>query len=198
MEFNDRVYFNISNILNIFIMFIVFILFLFKVCCTIMQKYTVGCEHNQMWSIGNLSWKNVAKSDEWGAKWCAKGEQWAESVFLPNQLNQTRRFKGVKYYKKSSIMVIVWISLTGQYHSTQMQIAINYSNFSEKHPHESVLQFNDLMQLLDMHEKINVFLLMGSTSKQIVSNISRYFENNPERFKRIIICSRSPKVIFQV
>lgn len=54
------------------------------------------------------------------------------------------------------------------------------------------------MQLLDAHEQINVFLLMGSTSKQIVSNISRYFENNPERFKRIVVCSRSPKVIFQV
>lgn len=70
--------------------------------------------------------------------------------------------------------------------------------FSEKHPHESLLQFNDLMHLLDVHEQINVFLLMGSTNKQIVSSISRYFENNPERFKRIIICSRSPIVIYQV
>lgn len=71
-------------------------------------------------------------------------------------------------------------------------------DFSEKHPNESLLQFNDLMQLLDVHEQINVFLLMGSSNKQIVSSISRYFENNPERFKRIIICSRSPVVIYQV
>lgn len=61
-----------------------------------------------------------------------------------------------------------------------------------------MLQFNDLMHLLDVHEQINVFLLMGSTNKQIVSNILRHFENNPERFKRIIICSRSPIVIYQV
>lgn len=54
------------------------------------------------------------------------------------------------------------------------------------------------MQLLDMYEKINIFLLMGSTNQQIVSSISRYFENNPERLKRIVVCSRSPKIIFQV
>lgn len=67
-----------------------------------------------------------------------------------------------------------------------------------KYPPESVLQFNDLMHLLDVHQKLNVFLLMGSTHKQIVTNISKYFENNPERFKRIVICSRSPRVIYQV
>lgn len=69
---------------------------------------------------------------------------------------------------------------------------------SEKHPPESILQFNDLMHLLDVHEKTNIFLLMGSTNKQIISNISRHFENNPERFKRVVICSRSPTVIYQV
>ncbi|XP_031629159.1 glycerophosphodiester phosphodiesterase 1 isoform X2 [Contarinia nasturtii] len=78
-----------------------------------------------------------------------------------------------------------------------MNIAKNHP-LCEKQPNESILQFNDLMHLLDMHEKINIFLLMGSTNQQIVSNISRYFENNPERFKRIIVCSRSPKAIFQL
>lgn len=69
---------------------------------------------------------------------------------------------------------------------------------SEKHPNESILQFNDLMHLLDVYEKLNVFLLMGSANKRIVSNISRYFENNPERFKRVVVCSRSPIAIYQV
>lgn len=54
------------------------------------------------------------------------------------------------------------------------------------------------MQLLDVHQNVNIFLLVGSTNKQIVTNISRHFENNPERFKRIVICSRSPTVIYQV
>lgn len=69
---------------------------------------------------------------------------------------------------------------------------------SEKYPHESIMHFNDLMQMLDVHEKLNIFLLTGSTNNKIASIISRYFENNPERFKRIVICSRSPWIIYQV
>lgn len=74
----------------------------------------------------------------------------------------------------------------------------SHCSFSYKHPNESVLHFNDLMQLLDVHEKLNVFLLMGTSNNRMVAIISRYFENNPERFKRIIICSRSPFVIYKV
>lgn len=73
-----------------------------------------------------------------------------------------------------------------------------FVRISGKYPAENVLQFNDLMHLLDVHQKLNVFLLMGSSHQQIIANISRYFENNPERFKRIVICSRSPRVIYQV
>lgn len=69
---------------------------------------------------------------------------------------------------------------------------------SEKHPHESILHFNDLLQLLDAHEQLNVFLLMGSNNKKILSIILRHFENNPERVKRIVICSRSPLLIYKV
>lgn len=75
---------------------------------------------------------------------------------------------------------------------------INFNSTSDKYPTETVLQFNDLMQLLDVHEKLNVFLLMGAANKRIAAVISRYFENNPERFKRIVVCSRSPFVIYQV
>lgn len=60
------------------------------------------------------------------------------------------------------------------------------------------MQLNDLMQLLDAHDHLNVFLLAGSTNKTIVSILSRYYENNPERFKRIVVCSRSPIIIYQV
>lgn len=60
------------------------------------------------------------------------------------------------------------------------------------------MHLNDLMQLLDAHDHLNVFLLAGSTNKAIVSAVSHYYENNPERFKRIVICSRSPIIIYQV
>lgn len=80
---------------------------------------------------------------------------------------------------------------------TKIPIFISFY-FSEKYPHESIMHFNDLMQLLDVHEKLNIFLLTGSTNNKIVSITSRYFENNPERFKRIVICSRSPWFIYQV
>lgn len=69
---------------------------------------------------------------------------------------------------------------------------------SKETPHEAVMHLNDLMQLLDAHDHLNVFLLAGSTNKAIVSILSRYYENNPERFKRIVICSRSPIIIYQV
>lgn len=75
---------------------------------------------------------------------------------------------------------------------------LSVCSYSDKHPTESVLHFNDLMQLLEVHEKLNVFFLMGTANNRIVTVISRYFENNPDRFKRIILCSRSPFVIYKV
>lgn len=70
--------------------------------------------------------------------------------------------------------------------------------FSENHSPESVLHFDDLMQLLNVYDTMNVFLLVAPSHKQVVERFCEYIARDENRLKRMIVCSRSPILIYQV
>lgn len=61
-----------------------------------------------------------------------------------------------------------------------------------------MLQFEDLMQLLRVYESINIFLLVAPTNKMVSKIISKHLTNDSNQLKHVIVCSRSPFVIYRV
>lgn len=70
--------------------------------------------------------------------------------------------------------------------------------FSEKQSSESVLHFDELIQMLNVYETMNVFLLLAPSNKQVVDRFTEYISNDVNHLKRFIVCSRSPLLIYQV
>lgn len=85
---------------------------------------------------------------------------------------------------------------------------INFSNmqmcesivFSEKYAPESIMTFNELIKVIEREGALNVFLLIAPRNKMVVAKFSELLKQKEivDASKRIIFCSRSPLIIYQV
>lgn len=156
-----------------------------------MQKYSAGRWNDEMRAIGDLTSANTEAYRIEHIKWC--GHRGAFGQFWRSEI--------IKYCQKSSILVIIGIHCTQflfSFFSMKTWKYLLKFRFSEKHSPESVLHFDDLMQLLNIYETINVFLLVAPSQKQVVERFCEYIANDENRLRRLIVCSRSPILIYQV
>lgn len=150
-----------------------------------MQEYSAGRGNDEMRTTGDFASANIE----------ANRIEHVQCSGHRSAFGEFRRSEITEHRQKSSILVRETITL--------MLILGSILNclefrFSEKHSPESVLHFDDVMQLLNVYKTMTVFLLVAPPHKQVVERFGEYIANDENRLKRLIVCSRSPILIYQV
>lgn len=72
--------------------------------------------------------------------------------------------------------------------------------YSEKYAPESILTFAELIKVIQIEEELTIFLLVAPRNNAVVAKLNETLRNKDVGGvgERIIYCSRSPLIIYQV